>query len=482
MAMRWPGRAVRRLDAALGPGGLRDASVLAAVFVISRVAAVLAGVAFETGPLQASIQNIDPALLRTHLLQSLWYLHGQPPLWNLLVGLSLKALPSAWPTFWHLAYMVMGFIQGQALLRLLRLLGAGRRTGLTVAALVTAFPATIAFENSFSYDYPTFVLATLVPLAAARFVQRPTFGRGLTSFSLAAALVLLRTLFQAWWIVAVVAIMLLACARHRRVVLVAAALPLALVAGVYAKNWLMYDVAGTTSWTGMGLARSVVVGLPLSERRALVAEGKLHRVSLVKPFSPLADYLAVGVTPARPTGIPILDEATGPEFPINMENKTFIAISRQYWQDDLWIVRHRPASYLGAIRRALGDFFSSATSGWEGHGNVARLGGYNRFVDEAAYGQLGLGRVGLFGVIAYLLAIGAGLVAIVRRLRQDASAAMVATAVALVTILNVVVVGNLAEVGENYRFRFVIDPLALALATVGARELLVRLRSQRRAV
>ena len=85
-------------------------------------------------------------------------------------------------------------------------------------------------------------------------------------------------------------------------------------------------------------------------------------------------------------------------------------------------------------------------------------------------------------MIAYLLAIGAGLVAIVRRLRQDASAAMVATAVALVTILNVVVVGNLAEVGENYRFRFVIDPLALALATVGARELLVRLRSQRRAV
>ena len=92
-----------------------DSLLLAAIFVVMQVAVVGAGVAFETGPLQSQLQNIDPELLRHHLAQSLWYLHGQPPLWNAIVGLSLKIAHTSWPTLWHLAYLLLGLVQSQAL-------------------------------------------------------------------------------------------------------------------------------------------------------------------------------------------------------------------------------------------------------------------------------------------------------------------------------------------------------------------------------
>ena len=350
-----------------------------------------------------------------------------------------------------------------------------RRSSISAAFSLT--PASFAFENSFFYDYPTLVLATCVALAASWFASRPSFARGLGLFGLAASLVLLRTLFQVWWLLALIAVVLIACAGRRRTVLASCALPLALVLGVYAKNWIMYGVPASSSWAGIGLARSAVEGLPLAERRRLVADGKLHTVSLVKPFSPLADYEAVGIEPDPPTGIPMLDEPSGPEFPVNMENRTFIRISRLYWKDDLWIVEHRPGAYLRAVRRGLEDFFSAATTGWAGTGNVGQMSGYDRWFDELLYGRLGAGRTGFLVVALYLAALLVGLRTLLFRLRPGADAATVAIAVATLTILNVGLVGNLAEVGENYRFRFVVDPLALALVAYGLR----RLRQRRHA-
>ncbi len=453
-----------------------DSLLLAAIFVVMQVAVVGAGVAFETGPLQSQLQNIDPELLRHHLAQSLWYLHGQPPLWNAIVGLSLKIAHTSWPTLWHLAYLLLGLVQSQAFLRVANLVGVGRRTSFVLAAFMTIAPATIAFEHWFTYDYPTFVLVTLSPLAAARFVAQPTFARGLVVFGITTALVLMRTLFQVWWLVAVLGIMLLACRQHRRTLLAAAALPLLVVLALCVKQYAMYGVLGTTSWTGEGFARSVVATMPLAERQKLVSEGKLHSVSLVKPYSPLADYFAVGVVPAAPTGIPLLDELSGPEFPINMENKTVIAISRTYWQDDLWIVRHRPGVYLVAIKRALRDFFWSPTSGWEGSGNVATLGSYNRTVDEGVYGQLGVGRIEWFLIAFYLVALATSGWALVRERSRMSPTTLVAIAISVAALLQVMVVGNLTEVGENYRFRFLIDPLVFALAIAGSRLLVGRLR------
>jgi peptidoglycan/LPS O-acetylase OafA/YrhL len=102
------------------------------------------------------------------------------------------------------------------------------------------------------------------------------------------------------------------------------------------------------------------------------------------------------------------------------------------------------------------------------------MSAYDRWFNEVAYGRLGLGTAGLFVVAAYLFALAVGLWVTVRRLRPGAPPATVTVGFALVTIVYVGVVGNLAEVGENYRFRFVVEPLAVALVAFGVNRLLER--------
>jgi hypothetical protein len=471
------GGLVGRVATALSPTG-RAVALLVCLFVVSRVALVALGFRFEVGLVGSAVQSIDPELLRTRLLQSLWYLHGQPPLWNALVGVSFKLLPQHWAESWHVVFLGLGLVEVLALFALLIELRLPRRAALAIAAAFSLTPAVLAYENSFFYDYPTLVLLTVTALAVARFVSRPTFGRGLLLFGGAACLVLSRTLFQVAWLLAVIALLLIACRRDRRTVFLSCALPLALVLGVFGKNWLMYGVPSTTSWTGMGLARVAVSGVPLSERRRLVSEGKLHSVSLVKPLSPLSDYEAVGIEPDPPTGIPLLDEPSGREFPRNLENRTFIRISRLYWKDDLWIVEHRPGSYLRSVGRGFADFFAPPTRAWGGQGDVGKISSYDRWFNAVVYGRLGPGKDGLFLVAAYVFALLFGLWIAVKRLRPNADAATVTIAFATLTTVYVSLVGNFAEVGENFRFRFVVDPLVVSLVAAGIHRLLRR--AQRR--
>ena len=52
----------------------------------------IAGVRFDAHALGIYYQFIDPPLLESRLLESLFYSHGQPPLFNLFLGLVLKIL------------------------------------------------------------------------------------------------------------------------------------------------------------------------------------------------------------------------------------------------------------------------------------------------------------------------------------------------------------------------------------------------------
>ena len=465
-----------RFAVARTPTG-RAVVFLIALFVVSRAIVLALGFHFDLEWLGLSIQNIDQRLLRHNLGQSLWHLHGQPPLWNALLGISLRVFPQHWPQVWHLGFLGLGLVEVLALFALLLQLGLPRRVSAAIAAVFSIAPAVLVYENVFLYDYPTLVLLTVMALAVAWFVAKPSFGRGSLVFGLGACLVLLRTIFQFPWLLVVVALLVVACKGHHRTVLVSCALPLALVFAVIAKNWFLYGVPSTTSWSGMMLARAAVVSLPLSERRRLVDEGKLHTVSLVTPLSALSAYEAVGIKPAPKTGIPLLDNPGDPLFPRNLENRTFIEISRLYLQDDLWIIEHRPGAYLRSVGRGFADFFAPPTIAWTGQGNTGKIGAYDRWYSRIVYGRLGPGKDGLFLIAIYAFALIVGVWIAVRRLRPGADAATVTVSFALLAIVYLGVVGNFAEVGENYRFRLVVDPLALSLTAMGIRRLALTVRS-----
>ena len=73
-------------------------AVIVAGFLASRIAAYAAGIRLAPDPLTWYWQYIEPALLKERLLESLFYLHSQPPLFNLFIGLALKAFPASYGT------------------------------------------------------------------------------------------------------------------------------------------------------------------------------------------------------------------------------------------------------------------------------------------------------------------------------------------------------------------------------------------------
>ncbi len=54
------------------------------------------GIRFNASTLGSYMQFVDPELLRTDLWRSIHYLRDQPPLFNLVVGLVLKACGRFW--------------------------------------------------------------------------------------------------------------------------------------------------------------------------------------------------------------------------------------------------------------------------------------------------------------------------------------------------------------------------------------------------
>jgi hypothetical protein len=444
-------------------------AVVLAGFAASRLAAYGAGVRFDASQLHYAIQNVDPELLRTRLAESLFYLHGQPPLWNLTLGIVLKIAPHHVSGTFGVLFLALGIVESVALLRLLERLSVPTAPAVVVTVALIASPAFLIFENWLFYDYPMLVALTLSALALYRYLDRPTAVRGLAFFSLLAVVILTRSIFQIVWLVLVAGLVVLA-RRPSRSVLALSALPLLLVAGVSVKNAVLFGTPTTSSWLGMNLARVTVAQLPQAERERLVREGTLSRVSLVRPFAPLADY-AGAVPAARRWGVPVLDEPTKQNGARNLEAATYITISRRYLHDDLWVIRSRPGAYVHGLKRALEDFFQPATHEPFVMRNRSKVAVWDRFYNRFLYGSYA--RTNLAGVLL-TLGYGAGLMyglfivlALLRRRRRPDQTEATLLFIAL-TVLYVLLAGNLTDVGENARFRLVLDPIAAALLAAGA--------------
>ena len=153
---------------------------LAALFAVSRVVFRLVGVRFSTDQLRIAIQYLDPELLRHHLAQSVWYLHTQPPLYNLFLGVVLKLFPGHEGLAFHAVHLALGLAFCLALYLLLAGFSLPRPAAAAIALAVSVSPAAILYENRLFYDYPVLVLLTLAALAAQRLARRPTVTAALT--------------------------------------------------------------------------------------------------------------------------------------------------------------------------------------------------------------------------------------------------------------------------------------------------------------
>jgi Tfp pilus assembly protein PilF len=455
--------------------------VVGAAFVLSRIVYFLLGVRFDTSVLSGAAQYVDVPLLKANLFQSIYYLHSQPPLFNLFLGIVLNLFPNNSTSVFQIVYLTLGLVLAFALLKTMIRLGVAPARSAVLATLFMISPAVILYENWLYYTYPLAVMICLGMYFLHRFLTRFQLRDGIAFFSLLGGVVLIRSLFHLVWFLLLTALLFLLRRRQRKQILIAAAAPLALVLLLYFKNLAVFGQFSSSSWLGADLSKLATMPVPLAERQSLVHQGKLSQLSLLDPWGTSSAAFRPYVPARAPTHIPALDQEAKDVGNPNYNNLVYIDIGRSYLHDALYLVRHRPQTYLGSVLRAWGTSFLPTSDYAALRGNAAHIRGLNNLSYLLVSGTLltmphyktytegpELAETGFFTIAAFILSVVFGIGwALGKRPQGLGESALRLTVLVIVTVmLYVPLVGNAVDVGENNRFRFMIDPLLLVMIGV----------------
>ncbi len=474
------------------------------VFTVVAVGVSMArrGAVLREGNLAISWQLVELPVLRDDPLGSVWYLHIQPPLFNLAIGSVLRWSPT--PAY---GTLVVGFLACLALTGVLlvdvmvRWRVPAVAAGL-IASLAVALPAPISSIVLPSYEVPLATLLALAVWLAQRHLDRPgpvpLFGLAATLTGLA----LTRSLFHPGWVLVVLALALAARPVPWRTAVAVVALPLVLVGGWMGKNQALFGEPTLSSWFGFNLQRGVVAPIDAGAVAADVEDGVVTPRAQEPPFGTLAAY---GIRcdgdrrhPALDTEVKVRTDFA--EVP-NFNNPCYLPLYAESSDNASTLLRRHPgdylrarsAAYLLAVRTAevgVDDPVTGLAGGRQAETTwMDRLGDVVLLPVTAHVSMDGWNIPLLAGVdelevevsptlaVGILVVLGRGLVAVValaRRWRtrhddwtgEDLGWVVVASAVGLVVVL-----AGLVELGENDRFRATVDPflVALPLALVARR-------------
>src|SRR5580692_875967 len=215
-------------------------ALLAMAFAVSRLGYYLLGVRFDARPVLHYYQFLDPELLKHRLFESLFYLHVQPPGWNLYTGAVLKLFPASYPTAFRLIYLMLGLGICWSIFYLMRTCGVSRWLAFTLATWFIVSPAVVLFENYLLYEYLVSFLLLAAAVALVRVVRDSRFLWANLFFAALFGLVLVRNIFHLAYFVAIMVTLAWLSRSHRRVVLLCGAIPLLAILALYAKNEILF--------------------------------------------------------------------------------------------------------------------------------------------------------------------------------------------------------------------------------------------------
>jgi len=482
----------------LSPG--RMSLALAAFFAAGHGAYYVWGIRFDDTPLLWFWQYLDPQLLKGKLLESVFYMHSQPPLFNLFLGAVLKISGGDGRHVFQGVYLAAGLTLYLSLFWLQLKLGVSRGVAFAVSTAFLLSPSFVLYEHWLFYTFP---VAALLTLSAFLFYETVTSKRAWAAVAFFATLFLvcgIRHVFHLAYYVVVAAALDVLCAGARKKVLLAAALPFAILFSFYAKNYALFGQFSASSWGGMYLWEMTGYFLSPDEREKLEADGKLSTVTSVPTFSELGRYPATYADVGRLDGVDALTQVNKSTGPNNYNHLGYVAISREYLNDALGVLRYSPKAYLRGLLRAGFIYFRSSSDYASGvrfldeAGNQSRISYVERFYDYFFYGKVPLGpsltkALARFDLkcppYAYLyLIIFLPLLAFYGlrlALRRAAAAAAGLSPGQRLTVLYVcanaiyiALAGTAFNWAESNRMRFLSDPLYVALLGLFVQHFLVR--------
>jgi len=447
---------------------LRYAVIIVLIFLISRIIYWALGIRFNVLPLDRYWHYIDPSLLKNNLLESLWHLHSQPPLFNLYLGAVLKLSGQSLQTIFHISYLLCGLILSLSLFFIMFRLSVSVWISLIFTSLFILSPESILYENFLFYTYPVSMMLCTSGLVLYEFLRSKRLKYGIIFFLLLSAIVLTRGMFHILWFILIAFLIILFKKDCLKKILLSLLIPFLLILGVYVKNYLLFGNFTTSTWLGMHFSRISTFQLSKDERLSFIERMKLSPFAQIEPFGEICvyrDFLDESQD-SRFSHIPVLTEEYKSSGDANYNHILYIEISKKYLQDDLYVIRTRPDAYLKGLNASLHIFFSPSHDYKFLEPNRDRISSvekiYSRFVFGRFFPKI---KQGIFLILATMTVLIYGFTIFFKSMkrkiyRNKAKATLVFL---WINIIYVTSLSNLLEVGENNRFRMLINPLIIIL-------------------
>ncbi|MCX5758104.1 MAG: hypothetical protein NTU83_06290, partial [Candidatus Hydrogenedentes bacterium] len=340
------------------------------------------GVRFDLSPLGIDAHYADPELLRTRLLESCFYLHVQPPLYNLALGVVLKLCPGFETQAFYALSIATGLALSLMLLTLMVRLGVSKKVSFALAALFACSPSFILFQNLLLYTLQCAMLLTASALLLHVFLAER---RGWAGWGFFIALFLLggiRSLYHLVYYIAVAAGVLALMRPFWWRYAIMALIPGLLLFSFFVKSYVLFGQFTTSSFHGKSLWAKTVGNLPSPERVKLAEAGAISKVSLVDPFSAIDDYPPEVREVAGYEDIPVLRQKTKYTGEVNYNHLSELRISELYMQDAIYGLLHYPKAFVRSTAWAVLTFCSPSRL------DAPSLGWLNTLYDRAAYGKI----------------------------------------------------------------------------------------------
>jgi hypothetical protein len=460
--------------------GPRAAVAWFAVYVL----ACLTGQRFNTDYLNYGWQLIPWDVLSTDPLRSVFYLHIQPPLWNLFLGTTAWLSPFSDRVTLQVLMALIGFAVAWLAAVLGQRLGLSRRVAVIVALIATLHPEVLkgAFEPT--YELATAALLLAVLIAVSDLTRKENVLRSLVILASAVTVTALtRSLYHPAWALVIVIFGLWLMRRRinwKSSVLVLS-IPVIFMGSWMAKNEVMFGHTTMSSWFGMNLQRAVIPVLPKDDLDEMYAKGQISEIAMIGPFGKYELYENVfeDCVPTRSHRSLAEPMRTTDQWSPNFNFECFLPLYDQAGKDAIAVIKEHPEAWLEgrlwslrttiAVSPIPSESKSEVMTGLDRVFSMARLdfGGVlsTKGWGTPIYGQLEAhADFGLMLIPMYLTIGWIGLWQILQRLRRkQLSAASTIYVVGSFTVAFTVIVGAIAELGEQSRFRTMIDPIVTVM-------------------
>jgi|SRR6187402_82287 len=486
-------------------------ALLTAIFLLSRGLALAAGLRYSAIELVWFWQVLDFEVLHHHLVRGLIHLHGQPPLYNAFIGMALKIAPDAIGWILLGAQILLGLAATLAVYCTLIRLGLRPLIGFCIALVLMLNPAAILYEFDALYTQLVYGMLCLLAYALTCYVQMQTRRWLYAALGLGLALTLVRATYQWIWLAALCGLLwwLIPEARRRTALTSLVFIGLSLLWPL--KNLVLFHHFSSSTWLPYSVGKHWKAEDPIVARWA--AEGKLptFTYSEAEGAERETEWLKTRWR-APEQGVPELDSLTkSVGGAANWNSLALLRMHEAQAKDVSFLLRHYPQPLSTDAIASIRLYFEPTSryfliSQNEAAEQYRRLAKVTHTLDRVCCNLFGLPpdfrsdyrpadqaapkdhsttmqlfqRLCLGGIVLFLLVMTALASTAKWSFWKESPDRRVMTILLGWTIIWVFVVTNLVETGENMRFRFETQALAIIIASLFLQQFLDVLQGHRK--